>query len=236
MNLYIRMKQKLSRFAVRNLSLIVTGCFIAGYLLEVIGWRNGIDLYESYLAFDPCKVLHGQVWRILTAILCPPVRYERLLLVGLCIYVYYGFASVIERTMGDFDFNLYCFGSLLIGELGSILYYLITKNTGVSFYPTFAHFSVLLPFAILYPEATVLWNFLIPVKSKWIAIVEVIIYVWLLITGNLYTKISIIAAFIPVVIFYLIVRKNRSGADIISRIRFQIAQKKRQKEWKNQWK
>lgn len=233
MNFYSRLKQKLSGISIRNLSLYVTIVFAVGYVMLMT--EKGTEIYARYLAFYPYEVLHGQIWRILTAIVYPPLKSGNILLGALGIFIYYNFASAVERMMGDFEYNLYFFGSILIGELGAIVYYLITKENA-PFLPVYTHFSMFMAFAIMYPEASVLLFFILPIKIKWVAIVELVIYLWQLITGNLYRKVSIIAALIPIVIFYLIVRKNRSGADIISRIRFQMAQKKRQKEWKDQWK
>jgi len=232
MNLYSRMKQKLSGIAVRNLSLYVTVIFAIGYVLLLTS--KGSEVYSRYLAFYPYQVLHGQIWRILTAIFYPPVNSGNILLGALGIIIYYNFASAVERMMGDFEYNLYFFGSILIGELGAVVYYLITKDNA-PFIPMYTHFSVFMAFAIMYPEASVLLFFIIPIKIKWVAIVELVIYLWRLVAGSLYTKISIIAALIPILVFYLIVSKNRNGADIITRIRFRMEQKKRQKEWKNQW-
>lgn len=232
MNTFYKFKQKFGRFAVQNLSLYVTIIFAIGFLL--LRTSAGIDLYSRYLAFYPYQVLHGQIWRILTAIFYPPANTSNLLLGALSIFIYYNFASTIERSMGSFEFNVYFFGSILIGELGTVVYYLITKNN-MPFLPVYTHFSVFMAFAILYSEAQVLLFFIIPLKVKWVAIAELVIYLLNFITGDLYTKISIAAAIIPVVCFYFFVRKQQGGGDIISNIRFRMKQKKRREEWKNNW-
>ena len=91
-------------------------------------------------------------------------------------------------------------------------------------------------FAIMYAEQSVLLFFVIPVKVKWVAIIEAAVYVFEFISGGLETKIMIIAAFIPVILFWLAMNKRETGGDIISNIRFKIRQKKRQKEWRDSWK
>lgn len=233
---YYKFKQKFGRFAVENLSLYVTVIFAIGYLLIVTGFGTNI---MQYLAFYPKQVLHGQIWRILTAIFVPPTFTSNLLLGALSIFIYYNFASVVERSMGEFEYNLYFFGSILIGELGTLIYYLITGEN-IFFYTTYSTFSVFMAFAILYSEARVLLFFIIPIKVKYVAWVELAIYLFNMITAivqkDLYSVISIIAALIPVGIFYLTVQKNRSGENLISRIQFRAKQRERQKEWKSYWK
>lgn len=230
---WYRIKRALSQLTVYNLSLYVTAVFAIGYIL--LRTDAGIYLYAKALAFYPRNVLHGQVWRIVTAIFYPPANTPNILMGALGIFIYYNFASAVERTMGSPRFNAYFFGSLLVGEIGSIVYYLIT-GYNQPFIPMYTHFSVFMAFAVLYAEAQVLLFFIIPVKVKWIAAAELLIYVFSFFTGDLRTKISIAAALIPVIIFYFRVCGSRGSGNIISNIRMRIKQKKRQAEWKNQWK
>ena len=135
-NFFYRMKFKYQRYAIKNLAVYVSVCFAIGYMLLSSGM--GGSVYARFLAFFPRQVLHGQVWRILTAILYPPIT-GGLFNAALGILIYYSFASTVERTMGEFEYNVYFFGSLLIGELGNIIYYLLTGNNA-PFLPVFTHF------------------------------------------------------------------------------------------------
>ena len=238
---FYKMKLKYQRFAIRNLAVYVSVCFAAGYLLLSSPFGSGI--YINFLAFLPKQVLHGQIWRILTAILYPPVT-GGLFNAVLGILIYYSFATTVERTMGEFEYNVYFFGSILIGEIGDLIYYLITGNN-VPFLPVFTHFSVFMAFSIMYAESTILLLFLLPVKAKYLALIEAVLYVFYFIFGDsmsrvygiMYTRISIIAAFIPVVLFYMAVNKGQMhGGNIFSDIKYRMQQKKRQKEWRDQWK
>ena len=100
-------------------------------------------------------------------------------------------------------------------------------------------------FSIMYAESTILLFFLLPVKAKYLALIEAALYVFYFIFGDsmsrvygiMYTRISIIAAFIPVVLFYMAVNKGQMhGGSIFSDIKYRMQQKKRQKEWRDQWK
>ena len=233
MNTLYKLKSKFGRFAVHNLSLYVTIIFGIGYLLMMTG--RGQEIYSRFLAFYPYQVLHGQIWRILTAIFYPPVAGSGVLMGILGIFIYYNFASTVERSLGDFEYNLYFFGSLLVGEIGNLLYYFITKDNA-PFLPVYTHFSVFMAFAILYSEAKVLLFFIIPIKVKWLAIAELVLYLFNFITGSLYTKFSIGAALVPVILFYFLVHNEKGDGNVISNFKFRMQQKKRQKEWRDQWK
>ena len=230
-------RRRYGGLVIQNLALYVTVIFSIGYLL--LRTEFGIRLYVEYLAFFPKQVLSGQVWRILTAIFFPPSNTSNVLLGALSIFIYYNFASAVERSIGEKDYNRYFFGSILAGELGTVLYYLITGDN-FWFLPVYTHFSVFMAYAILYSESSVLLFFVIPVKVRWIALFELAAYLFELVNAllskDLYTVISIISALIPVGVYYLAVQKRRTGENLIGRIRFMEKQRKRRKEWQDQWK
>lgn len=232
-NFLNKMKFKYQRFAIPNLAVYASVCFAIGYLL--ISTDVGAGFYLRYLAFSPRQVLHGQIWRIFTAILYPPSLGGGVLGAVLGILIYYSFASNVEAMMGNFEYNVYFFGSILIGEIGSIVYYLIS---GVNFpyLPLYTHFAVFMALAIMYADATVLFMFLIPIKIKYFALFEVAVYIYNFIVGPLYTKIAIIAAFIPVIIFYNMTSRSRGGSgNIFKDIKRSIDNKKRRREWESNW-
>ena len=94
--------------------------------------------------------------------------------------------------------------------------------------------TIIMAFAIMYPDASLLLMFVIPIKAKWIAIAEAAVYIYNFIMGGIITKISIAAAFIPVVIFFVMSYGGGNG-NIISNMKFRMKQRKRQKEWRDQW-
>lgn len=240
MNFYGKLKSKFQRYAIDNLALYAALTFGLGWLL--ISTPAGSAVYTRYLMFFPREVLHGQIWRIVTAFLYPPFAGSSILMAFLGIYIYYNFASIVERMMGSFDFNVYFFGSFLIGELGSILYYILS-GIDLPYLPIYTQFAVFMAFAILYPDTSVLLMFILPIKTKYLALAELAIYLYNFVLGDsysrvfgmLYTRINIIAALIPVGIFYLFINYGQNGGNIIGNIRWKMHQKRRQKEWRDQW-
>ena len=229
-DLFYRLKYRFGRYAIQNLSLYVTMIFSLGYLLMIS--PVGAYVYSAWLAFYPYEVLHGQIWRIVTAILFPPITSSSIIWAAISLLIYHNFSSLVERMMGAFEFNVYFFSSIIIGELGAIISYLIT-GLNFPYLPIYTHFAIIMAFSIMFPDASVLLMFVIPIKAKWIAIAEAVIYLYNFLTGSIITKISIAAAFIPVVIFFIF--HYGGGGNIISNLRFRMRQKKRQKEWRDQW-
>ena len=229
---FYRFKMKYQRYAIRNLAKYMTIIYAVTYLLMVTGAGN--YLYWQFLAFSPAEVMHGQIWRIITAIVYPPFANDGMFMALLGIFIFYNFSSLVEQVMGEFEYNLYFFGSFIIGELGAIVFYLLT-GINMPFMPLYTQFSVFMAFAVLFPDASVLLMFALPIKAKYFAMIELLIYAFQLIRGSLYTKVSIIAAIIPVVLFFILMY-NRRGGNIINDIKAEIRHKQRQKEWKDQWK
>ncbi len=233
MDWFYRFKLKYQRYAIRNLAVYACVCFAVGYLL--ISTDVGAKFYLGWLAFTPKEVLHGQIWRIFTAILYPPSISYGVIGAVLGILIYYSFASNVEAMMGSFEYNLYFFGSIIIGEIGTIIYYLLT-GTNYPYLPMYTHFAVFMALAIMYADATVLFFFIIPIQIKYLALFEVAVYIYQFVVGSLYTKIAIAAAFIPVIIFYNVVSQSKGGSgNIIKDIKRAFTDRKRQNEWRNNW-
>lgn len=232
MNFFYKMKMKYQRYAIQNLAMYASLVFAIGYLL--LQTPTGQSLYLNFLAFFPQQVLHGQIWRILTAVLYPPFAGSNLLFALLGIYIYYNFASTVEQMMGEFEYNVYFFGSILIGEIGALLFYLIF-GVNMPYLPFYTHFAVFMAFAIMYPDATILLMFVLPLKAKYLAIAEAVIYVYNFLMGNAYTRMMILSALVPILLFYMFVDHNRNGGNIISNFRWKMERRKRQKEWRDQW-
>ena len=245
----------MEKIAVRNLAFYVTMVFAIGFVFTLFDY--GREVYLTWLVFDAEKVLHGQIWRILTTLFYPPGGFSslnnlfslngiiNLLFSVLLIYIYYNFASAVEQMIGEEEFNLYFFGSILIGELGTVIFYLVaTKVTGlpltVQYLPVYTHFAVFIALAILHPDARVLLFFAIPIPIKIVAYVEVGLYLYLMITsiiaGAYFTTVLVFCALLPVGIFFLRHLRASSGGDLIGRIRFRMKQRQRRKEWEDQWK
>ena len=67
MNFIYKLEHKFGRFAIRNLSLILILCYVAGYIIKFAA-----PAFMEYLTLNPYAIVHGQVWRIVSWILIPP--------------------------------------------------------------------------------------------------------------------------------------------------------------------
>ena len=156
------------RFGIPNLMLYISIGTILVYVLLLFSDYPAI----SFLTFDLAHVLHGEVWRIITYIFVPMYGSPFSLLIAL--YFYYWIGSTLERQWGTAKFNLYYFSGVLLTVLGVTIVSLATGNHFLGIAGThYVNLSMFLAFAALYPETQVLLFFLIPVKMKWLAWIDI---------------------------------------------------------------
>ena len=161
-----KLERRFGRFAIRNLMYYIIVIYAVG---AVIGLINE-EFYWTYLSLDVGKVLHGQVWRLLTFLLEPysftsPLSFL-FLVIELSFYYYVG--RNLERAWGAFRFNLYYLSGLLFNILAAFVLYFVF---GDMIYPigiSYISRALFMAFAVLFPDVTILLYFIIPVKAKWL--------------------------------------------------------------------
>ena len=150
-------------FGIPRLMLYVS---IANVVFWLLGAVNPVLL--SYLRFDPYLVLHGQIWRIVTFALYPP---STGMLAFVAFYFYYWIGSTLEQYWGTPKFNVYFFSGILLTLLYGFLIYFIT-GIRMQLNAEYVYLSMFFSFAAMFPDMQVLLFFVIPVKMKWLALVD----------------------------------------------------------------
>lgn len=213
-----KFERKFGKYAIKNISLVLIICYAAGYLIEIIN-----PVFLNFLTLDPYKVLHGQIWRLLTWILVPPESFDIFTLIML--FFYYSIGTSLERTWGTYRYNLYLFTGMLFTILGSFLamgtFYLMNGAAGVVSAPYvlqicaplfstyYINMSIFLAYAATFPEAQVLLMFIIPIKVKWLGIIYAVMLgvQFLTATGdpiaNIFFRFAVGASLLNFLVFWL---------------------------------
>lgn len=168
-----KLERRFGKYAVKNLSAIVIALYAAGYIMELVA-----PSALNYCRLDPAAIfLYGQWWRIFTWVFIPPSSLDIFTIIML--FFYYSIAKVLERTWGDFLFNVYIFGGMIITLIGALLMYPVCAAIGtpaavqnlvaIPYYCStyYINMSIFLAFALTYPDMQVMLYFFIPVKMKW---------------------------------------------------------------------
>lgn len=183
---------KIKRHAIRNLMLYIVFGMGGVYLLDFF-LSPALGYYpSSFLVFDLGAIMRGQVWRFVTFIIYPPS--SSIMFVVFTLYFYWLVGTYLENYWGSFKFNLFYF----CGMFGTMLAGLITG------YATnhYINLSLFLAFAITYPNFEFLIFFILPVKAKWLALIDGLLYLYLFIYNNWQGRVALLFSLLNIFIFF----------------------------------
>ena len=208
MTFYQKLERRFGKYAVPNLMKYICVIYVVGYLIQMF---NPL-LYFYYLDLDAEAILHGHIWRIITFIFYPPSTSFLWMIVAL--FVYYSLGMTLERVWGTFKYNFFYFTGVILLVLAAILIYLVTGYS-VQLYPTYITFSIFLAYAVTFPETTFLLYFIIPIKAKWLAIAEVVLYLFYFVAlPGLGNKVAILVSLLNVALFFLLTNQRPKNRNI----------------------
>lgn len=208
-------EKKFGKYAISNLSMILILCYVLGYFIQLINAD-----FLLYLTLDPYAILHGQIWRLFTWIIMPPSSLNPFTIIMLLFY--YNIGTSLEHTWGVYRYNVYLLSGMLFTILGSFVWlgiqFFLTGSAGLKetslivsllFSTYYVNMSIFLAFAATFPEVQVLLMFLIPVKVKWLGILDGLVLLYdFLFAGGLVTRIVIASSLLNFVIFFLTSRSH----------------------------
>lgn len=150
---------------LRNLMLYVAIGNVVVYLLYLLNQSN--PLFYYLLIFDRASILRGEVWRLITY----PLTY----LVGtgflwgaIGLFFYYWCGQILEQYWGTLRLNVYYFSGILLTDLAALL---LRAEAGSHY----VNLSLFLAVATILPNEMVRIYFVIPVKMKWLGLIDLIL-------------------------------------------------------------
>lgn len=187
-----KLDRKFGRYALRNLmTIIVVGTGLVWLLDYVVFMRTGTSVVW-WLMFDKQAILQGQVWRLITFIFVP--EESGLLFLALTLYFYWLIGNSLENEWGSLRFDLY----YLVGILGAIGSGFLT-GYATNYY---LHMSLFLAFALINPDYQILLFYFLPIKMKFLAIIDLIGLGLMFIFSGWVQRIALLVALLNIAIFF----------------------------------
>lgn len=155
-------------------------------LVYLFSSMSGSTYLYGLLYFDRGLILQGQIWRLITY----PLTYNagNLLLTAIALLCYYSLGRAMENMWGTLRFNLYYLTGVVLMDIYCMIF-------GGYASVSYLNMSLFLAYATMYPDATFLLFFIIPIKAWIFALVDLVMVLVGLFTypfpSNLFSVISL---------------------------------------------
>ena len=156
-------------FGIPNLMRYIV---IANAVFWLLGAVNPVLM--NYLLFNPALILRGQIWRLISFVFIPP---STGILAFIAFYFYYWIGTTLENQWGTGQFTIYFFTGVILTILYGFVIFFITGRS-MSLSSTYIFLSMFFSFAALFPDMQVLFLFFIPVKMKYLALVDAAFFLY----------------------------------------------------------
>ena len=189
MRWFEKIANKLEWLAIPNLTLILVAGSGTFFLLGSFH-REILDL----LPLVPAKVAQGEIWRVATFLFYPLDMHP--VFAFFTYYFFYILGSSLEAEWGEARYTLY----VLIACVSTAFFAFIAPSS--EFKNGYIFGSLFLAFAFLYPDFQVYLFFVIPVKVKYLSAVVWLSYIYLFVTSEWGTRVSIVISLVNFLLFF----------------------------------
>ena len=163
----MRWLDKLERhFGFLAIPHLIIGVILAQVLATLMSLGN--PQISLLLALDPAAVETGQYYRLLTWIVVPPTSHFGFIMAIFWFQMLFMMGQALDAEWGAFKSTVYLLIGILVPSLGAFFfwhfYHIALFISGWYFSST-----LMLAFAALMPEFTMLLMFILPIKMRWYA-------------------------------------------------------------------
>jgi len=132
--------------------------------------------FISVLTLNPSLVLEGQIWRLVTWIFIPETLSPFWIFFALLFLLYIG--DGLENAIGSAKLTLFYGSGMVACTIIALAFGLSGYGITLARANTFLNLSLLLAYATVYPDFTVLLFFVIPMRIAWLALISAILMIF----------------------------------------------------------
>lgn len=173
-----KLNDAIDRFCAMHPRLGVPGLMryiiAANAVIFVVSLFDRSGTLLRFLAMDPYAVLHGEIWRLVTYVLIPDGSD---ILIIFTFLFYYWLGEAMERLWGSTKFTVYYVSGIFLTDLGVLLAYLIDGQRILVYGAFYVGTALFMAYALTNPDAVIYFFFVIPLKMKWMAVIEGALFV-----------------------------------------------------------
>ncbi len=208
-----KIRRFFNKYGITNLMYYIIVGNVLVFLADAIaGAAWGFDL-NSWLVLTPVELFKGQIWRLFTFIFVLPelsTDFMNLVLWNFfTLYFYHMIGSNLERYFGTGKFNMvYATGIICTWALCLIGYainwFMPSFWIMTSMSSSMINLGLFLAFATVFPNVELMLFFIIPIKVKWLGIIEFVMLVLQMISALVYGDVLGVMTVVAVLANYFI--------------------------------
>lgn len=232
MNFINRLERKYRKYAINDIMKYFMIIWVASTLLANFVPQAYV-FYFKYCSLDFAQIFRGQIWRLVTFIFMPYSLKDGVkilfFIIQVSLYLYIG--RSLENVWGSFRFNLFLLSGILFNIAGGLIYYFgirlffgswVASVAGVYLVGVDYLFqSMFFAFALLFPDVQVLLYMIVPVKVKYLAVIDAALLIVTAFQGIIdrqyYIPVGIIVAMGNFVLFYFAFKGKRYAPKVRKR-------------------
>jgi hypothetical protein len=195
MNFLQMLERRFGWIAIPGLIRIVVALTALVYLLTLVNPE-----FVSVLQLSPVRIMHGEVWRLVTYIFIPQAMGQPgsmlgpfWLLIALWFLLFVG--DRLEQAWGAFALTLY----FLVGMIGTTIAAFVF---GADFSNAMLAASLFFAFAHFYPDEIIYVLFVLPMKVKWLAWISAGLLLFGFVTSPMSYRMALLVTFANYLIFF----------------------------------
>lgn len=177
----------LGKIAIERLTTYIVGGMVMAYVLGTVRPE-----FIAHLVLVP-QLVPIQPWRLVTFLFIPPNM--NMFWLFFAFYFTWLIGTNLEAEWGTLKFNLFYF----VGAIGTAVAAFVTGMPQGNY---FLNLSLFLAFATIFPDYEIRLFFFIPIKVKWLALLDAGYLTLLFIQGGIGTRAAIIAALANYFLFF----------------------------------
>jgi len=214
MKLLNRLERKFGRWAVPNITVLIIVGQVMLYFMQRMGGQQGLQADPTSLWLLPGQIFSGEIWRLLTFVICPPVA--RTFFVIFYWILMYLFGTALEQMWGAFRYNCYLLVGYIAISLATMVVWLVGGDQavvgthmqclafgfGLVDTSVFLYGTLFLAFARINPDFTINLYFVLPIRIKWLALIQWLAYGVVLLRGDWSVKFMVVASLLNYLLFF----------------------------------
>jgi hypothetical protein len=202
-----KLERRLRFLGIPGLMRIVVGLNALVFMLVRLNpeFRFALDL-------DPARIIHGEIWRLVTYIFLPQT--SSFLWIILLLWFLWFIGEGLEHAWGAFRLSLYFFVGMIGTTVAAFFF-------GAHFSNSMLYASLFFAFARFYPDQVIYLLFILPAKIKWVAWFSAAFLVFGFVIGPNAYRMALVAALANYLIFFgpEIIHEARHRGEVSARRR-----------------